>query len=372
MPCLTELDTPGLVLDRSRLIKNLARMAATVMARGVRFRPHLKTAKCVEVARLATGTTGPITVSTLREAEYFFSHGYGDMLYAVGMAPGKIARASRLLRAGARLVTLVDNVATAQAVSSATGAGVPFRVLIEIDSGEHRSGVQPAAAQILPIAQALGPAFAGISTFAGHSYGARSTEEIAAVARIEADAARSAVALLATEGFRCDIVSVGSSPTALSSVDLTGITEIRAGVYMFWDLFHVGLGTCTIGDLAVSVLAEIIGRPESRAEFLIDAGALALSMDISTSALPPGKQTGYGLVCDVDGCLLPNLKVARVWQEHGLIVSTAPLPAAEFPVGSRVRILPNHVCPTASAHDRYHVVDGDREVAAVWTRANGW
>lgn len=371
---LDTLDTPCLVLERGRLERNLARMAQAVRARGVRLRPHLKTAKSIDVARLAVpDTAGPVAVSTLREAEYFFGHGYRDVLNPVGISPGKFARAARLLRAGARLVVSLDDSELARRlVACGAAEGVAFRAVIEIDCGEHRGGIAPDSDQLVSVARALGAGFAGVATHGGHSYGARTLEDLNRVAKAEADAARAAVVRLAAAGLCCEIVSIGSSPTALTGNTLEGITEVRAGVYMFGDLFQAGIGTCALDDLAVSVLTEVIGRPAGRDAFLIDAGAFALSKDTATASLPPARQAGFGWVCDLDGRRLPGLRVERVWQEHGLVVSERPLGAGEFPIGTRLRILPNHVCPTAAAHEAYHVVDNARTVQAVWPRINGW
>jgi D-serine deaminase-like pyridoxal phosphate-dependent protein len=368
------IDTPCLVLERGRLERNLARMAAATAARGVRLRPHLKTAKCVEIARLVVeDPADPIAVSTLREAEYFFAHGYRDIFYAVGLGPGKTRRAARLIRAGARLITMVDSVAAANAITVAMETErAEFRTVVEIDSGEHRGGIAPSRDNLVSVARALGPAFAGVATHAGQSYAIRSSAELEAVAATEANIAREAAEILRTEAVPVEIVSIGSSPVAFASADLAGITEIRAGVYMFWDLFQAGIGACARDDIALSVLAEVIGRPQGRAEFVIDAGAFALSKDISTAALPPERQAGYGLICDIDGQVVPGLKVSRVWQEHGLVVSERPLSENSFPIGSRVRVLPNHACPTAAAHDRYQVVERGRTIIAEWSRVNGW
>lgn len=372
---LAQLATPCLVLERGRLARNLARMAATVAIRGLNFRPHFKTAKSADIGRLAAPPPdGAITVSTLREAEYFAHHGWRDIFYAVGLAPGKTARAAALLKSGVRLLTLVDHPAAAAAVRAcAEHEEIRFRTLIEIDCGDRRGGVAPGSEQLLAIARELGPHFAGVSTHGGQSYAERSPEGFGRVAQAEVDALRAAATRLHAAGFASDILSLGSSPTALAGVDATGITELRAGVYMFWDAFQAGIGSCRLDDCALTVLAEIIGRPADRPnEFLIDAGAFALSKDTSTAALPPEKMAGYGFVCDLDGVLQPDLRVQKVWQEHGLVVSATPLRADQFRIGDRIRIIPNHACPTAAAHDRYHVVSGTREVLAEWTRVNGW
>lgn len=373
-PSLDSLPTPCLVLERGRLERNLARVAKFVGDRGVRLRPHLKTAKSIDVARLAVPEfTAPVAVSTLLEAEYFFSHGYRDIFYAVGLGPGKLPRVAALLRAGARLLTCLDDAGLAARLTAfAAAEGVAFRTLIEIDSGEHRAGVAADGPELLAIAQALGRNFAGVATHGGQSYDGRSAAEMNAFGEVEAGVVRTAVARLAAARFTCEIVSVGSSPTALTTNALTGITEMRAGVYMFGDLYQAGIGTCTVNDIAVSVLAEVISRPAGRNAFLIDAGSFALSKDLATASLPPALQAGYGWLCDLDGRLLPGLKVERVWQEHGRVVSAQPLAPDAFPVGTRLRVLPNHICPTAAAHNSYHVVAGSREVIAHWPRVNGW
>jgi D-serine deaminase-like pyridoxal phosphate-dependent protein len=372
---LADLNTPCLLLDRGILARNLARMAAHAAHRGIRLRPHLKTAKNADIARMAAPPPdAPVTVSTFREAEYFAHHGYRDIFYAIGFGPGKLRRAAALLRDGVRLLLLVDGVEAASAIAEcARATGLPFRAAIEVDCGDRRAGLAPDDPDLVLVARALGGCFAGVATHGGQSYSARSPEALAATAAEEIGAVRAAATKLHLAGFASDVVSIGSSPTAMTDVDLRGVTELRAGVYMFWDLYQVGLGLCGEEDIAISVLTEIIGRPRTRPnEFLVDAGALALSKDTSTAALPPGQNAGYGLVCDLAGKVQPGLQVARVWQEHGLVVGDRPLPADRFRVGDRVRILPNHACITAAAHDRYFVVDGGPAITGEWPRANGW
>ncbi len=372
---LAELSTPGLVLERGKLAHNLAHMAATAAIKGVCFRPHLKTAKSTDIAHLAAPPPeGAITVSTLREAEYFAYHGWRDIFYAVGLGPGKLARAAALARTGVNLAVIVDHGATARALREcARSERVRFRALIEIDSGDRRGGLPPDSAELVPVAQELGPLFAGVATHGGFSYDARDAAGFAHAAAQEAEALRIAAARLDAAGFPSAMLSLGSSPSAIGAADLTGITELRAGVYMFWDCYQAGIGACRYDDIALSVLTEVIGRPAHRPnEFLIDAGSFALSKDTATAALPPEKNAGYGFVCDIDGQLLPGLRVQRTWQEHGLVVSDHPLAPEAFPIGTRLRILPNHACPTAAAHDRYFVVNGSRDLVAEWPRINGW
>jgi D-serine deaminase-like pyridoxal phosphate-dependent protein len=372
---LADLSTPCLILERGKLAHNLAHMAAMAAIKGVRFRPHLKTAKSTDIAHLvAPPPEGAITVSTLREAEYFAYHGWRDIFYAVGLGPGKLPRAAALARAGVNLAVLVDHIVAARALRDcARTERVRFRALIEIDSGDRRGGLPPDSSELVHVAQELGPLFAGVATHGGFSYDARDAAGFARAAAQEADALRFAAARLDAAGFASAMLSLGSSPSAIGAADLAGITELRAGVYMFWDCYQAGIGACRYDDIALSVLTEVIGRPAHRPnEFIIDAGSFALSKDTATAALPPEKNAGYGFVCDIDGQLLPGLRVQRTWQEHGLVVSDHPLAPEAFPIGTRLRILPNHACPTAAAHDRYFVVNGSRDLVAEWPRVNGW
>jgi D-serine deaminase-like pyridoxal phosphate-dependent protein len=194
---------------------------------------------------------------------------------------------------------------------------------------------------------------------------------MAAVAETERAGVVRAAERLRAAGHEVGIVSLGSSPTALHARSMAGVTEVRAGVYMFGDLFQAQLGTHTPEDIAVTVLASVIGRKPDRNAVLLDAGALALSKDRSTEKAP--KDYGFGLMLDHDG--RPSFGeaiVTRTHQEHGEVRGDTPLPFDRLPIGARVRVAPNHTCLTAAAHDRYHVVDGGQEVIAIWDRVNGW
>jgi D-serine deaminase-like pyridoxal phosphate-dependent protein len=374
---LADLDTPCLLLEPARLERNLARMAERARTLGVRLRPHLKTAKSRDVARLATsGAFGGITVSTLLEAEYFLAGGVTDLLYAVGIVAGKLPRAARLVQAGARLTVILDSVDAARAVAAfAAEHAVELAVLIEIDTGEGRSGVQPEAVDLIEIGKILDrPPYCrldGVMTHAGHSYTARDLATVARIAEAERSGAVRAAERLRAAGLPAPVVSVGSTPTALHAAHLDGVTELRAGVYMFGDLFQAQIGSCAIEDLAVSVLATVTGHQRAAGHVLIDAGGLALSKDRSTADAP--HDCGFGLLLREDGTpFAQELKVVRVYQEHGLVrASTGDMPFDALPIGSRVRVLPNHVCMTAAMYDRYHLVT-DGALVGEWTRANGW
>jgi D-serine deaminase-like pyridoxal phosphate-dependent protein len=363
---VADLPTPCLVLDRAILLRNIARMAETLAHQGVPLRPHMKTAKSIDVARLAlVGQPGGITVSTLAEAEYFAAHGIADILYAVGITPQKLAQVAKLNEAGARIAVITDDPDTASAIAAHPGAP---RALIEIDTGEARGGVGPDDDALPEIAARLGPHLAGVMTHAGHSYAGRTPADMARIAEAERDGVVRAAQRLRAAGHAVPIVSMGSSPTALHAEALPGVTEIRAGVYMFGDLFQAEIATHDLADIAVTVLASVIGRRHG--QVLIDAGGIALSKDRSTQATP--LDYGYGLALDVDGkpTLGPSV-VTRAYQEHG-VVALSPAVTEPLPIGAKLRIAPNHTCMTVAAHDRYYVTDGGTEIVAVWPRVNGW
>jgi D-serine deaminase-like pyridoxal phosphate-dependent protein len=365
---LDELDTPCLVLERGRVAANAARLRGHLGGLGAPLRLHVKTAKSPQVAALAlAGEKTPITVSTLKEAEQFFDAGYGDILYAVGFEPHKLARAQALARRGARLTLLIDSIEGARGVAG-------FPVLIEIDTDGHRAGVQPDdTAQLAAIARTLedgGCTAAGVLTHAGGSYYGASTAEIGDIADRERDGAVTAAQVLRRAGFAAPVVSVGSTPTASLARNLDGVTEVRAGVFVFFDLVMAGIDVCRQEDIALSVLATVIGHRADKGWILIDAGWMALSRDRGTARQRVDQ--GYGVVCDIDGRPVADLIVADANQEHGIVARRGGGAPPELPVGTRLRILPNHACATGAQHDRYHVIDGGRQVAAVWPRFGGW
>jgi len=374
---LNQLETPCLVLERGKLERNIARMRDHLAKLKVGLRPHVKTAKSYDVARLAlAGQPGGITVSTLKEAEQFFAHGITDILYAVGITPNKLDHVAALKRRGADITIILDNVESARIVAARGAAlGIKFPALIEIDSDGHRSGVKPDDAVLLDIGRILegdGAQLRGIMTHAGDSYNCDSVEKIRAMAARERDAVAQCAARLRTAGLPCPIVSVGSTPTATYSEDLTGVTEVRAGVYMFFDLVMAGLNVCKVDDIAVSVLATVIGHQPDKGWIITDAGWMAMSRDRGTAAQKVDQ--GYGVVCDLAGAPLDDLLIVSTNQEHGIVGHRGggTLDAARYPVGTLLRVLPNHACATAAQHDRYHVVAGDAQVTAVWPRFSGW
>ena len=362
---LASLQTPCLVLDRPTLLKNLRTMAEAAARHGVTLRPHMKTAKSIDVLRLAA--TPAITVSTLAEAEYFAAHGVQDILYAVGITPQKLGRVAALNQAGANVIVITDDPATAAIIAAHP---TPIRAMAEVDSGEHRGGSTPTGERLLAVGAALGPRLAGVLTHGGHSYAGRTPADMAAIAEAERTSVTTAAQRLRAAGHVVPIVSMGSSPTAIYAHSLDGVTELRAGVYMFGDLFQASIGTHTRQDIAVTVLTSVIGRRPEDHQLLIDAGGIALSKDRSTQTTD---DMGFGLVLDAAGRpTLGRATIRHAYQEHGIVDCDPTLPFPDFPIGTQLRVAPNHTCMTAAAHNRYYVVDGTDQIAAEWPRVNGW
>ena len=171
-------------------------------------------------------------------------------------------------------------------------------------------------------------------------------------------------------GYAAPVVSIGSTPTATYTTGLEGVTDVRAGVFVFFDLVMAGIDVCRQYDIALSVLATVIDRRADKGWILIDAGWMARSRDRGTARQRVDQ--GYGLVCDIDGRPIADLLVTETNQEHGIVARRGGGAAPELAVGTRVRILPNHACATGAQHDRYNVVDGGRDIAATWSRFSGW
>ncbi len=373
---LAEIPTPALALDLGKFQRNCERMIAKCRSLGVGLRPHMKTLKAIEAARMAIDPAhGGIAVSTLREAEYFAREGISDIQYAVCITPDKLSRAAEVMRIAPRFSFFLDSVGVAEAVAEfARSRSVPLRVWIEIDSGDGRTGLEPHDPHLLDIAAiiAASPAeLTGVATHGGHSYGARDAAAVADIADQERAAVVDAAERLRGAGFKVPGVSAGSTPTAVHMRSAEGLTEIRAGVYMAGDLFQVGIGSQEVEDIAASVVATVISHKPERNQIVLDAGGLALSKDRSTAALQD-LDMGYGLVVDLEGRpVFGRLIVAGVHQEHGEIQGSEPLPFDRLPIGSKVRILPNHACMTTAAHERYLVTEGS-DVRTEWDKVGGW
>lgn len=374
---LASLPTPAALIDVARMERNIARMQQRMDVLGVRFRPHVKTTKCNEVvqAQLQAGASG-ITVSTLKEAEQFFAAGITDIVYAVGMAPTKLAQALALRRQGCDLKIVADSVVCAQAIVAFGQAQEEcFEVWIEIDVDGHRSGIAPEDATLLAVGNVLhqgGMRIGGVIAHAGSSYDYDNDAALIAVAEQERAGCVRAAERLRAAGLPCDVVSIGSTPTALRAEHLQGVTEVRAGVYVMFDLVMHNVGVNTMDEIALSVLTTVIGHQPEKGWAIVDAGWMAMSRDRGTQGRK--HDFGYGQVCTEDGKVLEGYLMSGANQEHG-ILSRQGSPdeqiAEHLPIGTRLRILPNHACATGAQHQHYHAIAADGSVE-IWPRFNGW
>lgn len=357
----------------------MERLRAHLARLEVPLRPHLKTVKSSDIARLVLERPdGPAAVSTLQEAEQFGASGVRDLLYAVGATPNKLDRIAAIRARGIDLKIIVDSVEAAAAVaakSRETGDAIP--TLIEIDCDGHRAGV-PAddADHLTTVGKALhqgGADLRGVMTHAGASYSCVGAAALEAMAEQERSRAVACAEVLRQSGLPSPMVSVGSTPTAFFVRNLDGVTEIRAGVFPFFDLFMTGLGVCDRDDVALSVLTTVIGHQRQKGWILVDAGWMAMSRDRGTAR--QAVDQGYGLACDLSGRHYADLVMVDAHQEQGVLAiragSAAKLP--DFAVGDMLRILPNHACATGAQHDGYFVVEtGSTAVRAHWPRFRGW
>ena len=359
---LTDIPTPAFLVDRGVAQRNCDRMRDKARSSGVLFRPHVKTHKTVELGRMQHGGgIGPITVSTLAEAELFADAGFRDITYAFPIDPAKLDRAAALARRIERLNVLVDSDTAFHALESHE---YRFDVFLKVDCGYHRAGVDPESPDSARLAMAMARServhFQGLLTHAGHSYNARNVEDIRRIAAAESSSLTRFRASLGVHGV---VRSIGSTPTAAIVERFDDCDEVRPGNYVFFDAFQTRVGSCSREDVAVSVLTTVVGSYPERGALIVDAGALALSKDLGPSHLDP--EFGYGVVCDLELRPLP-MRIAALSQEHGKVESRV-----HVPVGTRLRILPNHSCLTAAMYDRYHVLENG-QVVDEWRPARGW
>jgi D-serine deaminase-like pyridoxal phosphate-dependent protein len=371
---LDELKTPCLLLDIERVRRNAGRMSKRVRASGANLRPHVKTHKCAEVARLQTaGHTGAITVSTLQEARAFAGQGFSDILYAVPIEPGKFDEAIEISRLCESLSLITDDLEIPALLNErARRAGASLDLFLKIDCGYHRCGVEPDTREAVEIPRRILASshltFKGILTHAGHSYHCRTKEALYATARHERDLMTETADRLRSMAIPVPVVSIGSTPTITHIDHLDGIDEARPGNYIFFDAFQATLGSCGFDDCALTVLAAVVHRDSTRRKVVLDCGAIALSKDRGAVEFDP--RCGYGLVLDMEG-RDTGARVGALSQEHGEVLLPDEESFNRFSVGTRVRVLANHSCLTAAQHSHYNVLEKGRIVDR-WEIQRGW
>lgn len=353
MQPIEDLDTPAVLIDLDRLERNVASMAESARAKGVALRPHGKTHKLPEVARmqLQAGASG-ITLAKVGEAEVFVAHGFDDIFLAYPIVGAAKARRLLALSERSRIAVGADSVEGARTLSDVFApAGRRLDVLLKVDVGFHRAGVLPkgAVAMARRLCEMPGLRLRGVFTHAGQGYHCEAGQALAEAGRHEAETLAATAQELRGAGLPCDVVSVGSTPTALHSMR-PGVTETRPGTYVYHDASQVSLGVCSLDDCALTVLATVVSAPApDRA--VVDAGSKTLSNDV----LRP-KPGGHGWIVG------QRSRLQRLSEEHGVV---GVEPGESFQVGERVRIVPNHACVVSNLHDLVYAVRKGR-VEAEW------
>jgi D-serine deaminase-like pyridoxal phosphate-dependent protein len=351
---IEDLPTPAVLVDVDVVARNLDRMAESARAAGVKLRPHAKTHKVPQVGRMqiAAGAAG-LALAKTSEAEVFAAAGFDDLFLAYPVVgKGKPERLLALTER-IRLAVGVDSLEGAGALAAPfAAAGRRIEVLLKVDLGTRRVGVLPdaAPAMALRLAEMPGIALRGVFAHAGHAYQEETRSGVEAVGRSEGETLAGVARAIRAAGVPVAEVSVGSTPTARAAMSAAGVTECRPGNFVYYDASQVSLGTCSLEDCAMTVIATVVSVPDpSRA--VIDAGSKTLSSD----PLRP-RPGGHGFL------LGRASRVSRLSEEHG-VIDTAP--GERFTVGERVRVLPNHACVVSNLHDRVHAVR-DGRVVEVW------
>jgi D-serine deaminase-like pyridoxal phosphate-dependent protein len=364
MTALDGITRPTLVVDRARAQRNVARMAAKAAASGTRFRPHVKTHQSLEMASWYREVgVDAITVSSVSMAEQFAGDGWDDITIAFPFNPREAAALLALAAAGVRLGLIVDSL---DAVRQLDASGIAADAWIDVDAGYHRTGVAADdATGVVELATAIRSAaprlrFAGLLTHAGHTYAARSRDEVLRIHEASVAAMRRAQASLGTAGFDAPI-SIGDTPGCNAADAFDGIDEIRPGNFVLLDLQQLQTGTCAEDDLALAVACPVVGRYPDRDSLVVHGGSAQLSRDAADG---PGGQPAYGRVVELDdadtGWHLgdPPAYVTGLAQEHGTV--TGPRAALDrHPVGSLVLVVPAHACLASASIRTFVTLDGE-------------
>ena len=365
---ISELLTPCLLIDKKRLMSNIDKMSQKAKDCGVTLRPHIKTHKCTEIAALQkkNGSSG-ITVSTLDEASIFADAGFDDITYAVPISSNKMPAAQRIAE-HVDLKLIVDSHHAVKALEEKSKKNdIVVEVLMKVDCGYHRCGVNPESHDSIKLVQRIVESshlrFKGILTHAGHSYNAKTPQQVKEIVKQEQEVMVKFARKLEHEerNLKPEIVSIGSTPTmSVTDKIMEGITEIRPGNYVFYDYSQVQLGSCRLNDCALTTLARVIGRYNHH--FVIDAGATSLSKDLGLSTNQNENEFGK-IYQDYENDLLESsLGIRSISQEHGKVQVTDPSILERFHIDAMTRILPNHSCLTANLHDYYYIVEGSKIV----------
>jgi D-serine deaminase-like pyridoxal phosphate-dependent protein len=346
------LRTPAVLIDRWRALRNLDRMQAEANAHGIRLRPHSKTHKSPLVARwqLERGAVG-ICCAKLGEAEVFADAGITDIRLPYPLSPANADRVAALSNR-THLSFIVDHPAVARQWSEAlVRRAKQIDVLVKVDVGFHRCGIDPSATDALTMIRGVaalpGVRLKGLLSHAGHAYHAHSEDELRSMAEHESMAMRALASRCREVGVTIEEISAGATPPARFSIQQQGFTEYRPGNYVYFDRTQVALGAATIDDCALTVLATVVSKPAPD-RVILDSGSKTLTNDGARGFTPA---PGYGLVIDH-----PNLLIERLSEEHATVRVEGG--STRLEPGDRVRIIPNHSCVVSNLVDQAWLVDG--------------
>lgn len=369
---LNDLPTPQVLVDRVRLTANIERMQAAATAGGMKLRPHTKTHKSPRIARwqVDRGACG-ICCAKIGEAEVFADAGFDDIRLPYPINPASAARVMALMDR-VQLSLIVDHAEIAKQWSRAmSDAGRTLDVLVKVDVGYHRCGIAPdgggAVDFLVRVAKLPGLRFRGLLSHAGQSYDVKSKDELTAVAREEARMLRDLAEGTRRQGVTLDEISVGSTATALLSATEAGLTELRPGNYVYYDRSQVAIGSATLNDCALSVLATVVSKPATD-RIILDCGSKTLTSDTGRGVIRP---KGYGAVFTTVGAPAPDetLLIDRLSEEHAVVLAGSGSTVLE--PGDRVRVLPNHSCVVSNLVDSVCLVEGETVIEPLPIAARG-
>jgi D-serine deaminase-like pyridoxal phosphate-dependent protein len=358
------IDTPSLIIEKSTWENNIQKMQNIANKNNIALRPHIKTHKMPDLVRkqIEVGARG-IACAKIGEAEIMNENGIDDIQIAnVVSGQSKLRRLKELNNKTDHLSVCVDSYEAASELSRRfSSATKPINVLIEIDTGFHRCGIEDfdeAADLALKIIALPGLVFEGIMTHAGHAYAAESPEQVRRIGFQEGQFMSALKNHLSSLSVDCPVVSVGSTPTAPWCGRADEITELRAGNYIFYDMIQVMLGSCSTNDCALNILATVISVPSAN-RAVIDAGSKALGLDLGGHG--NATLSGHGNIRD------KNAEITRLSEEHGVITHEGE----SFSYGERLRIVPNHACAVVNLYDHAWIVDGMEIIEKIEIKARG-
>jgi D-serine deaminase-like pyridoxal phosphate-dependent protein len=366
---VSDLSTPQVLVDRPRALRNIDRAQRLADAAGVRMRPHAKTHKS-PVAALWQLERGAIGVCCAKpgEAEVFAAAGITDLRLPYPVNPIAAPRILALMER-ASLSLIVDHLAVARGWSDAMQrAGRTLDVLVKVDVGFHRCGIDPAGestAFVRAVARLPGLRLRGLLSHAGHSYLATSDSQLRAIARQEAEILMKLRDCCTGSGMPIEEISVGATPLLRFIGEQDGVTEVRAGNYIYYDRTQVALGSAALGDCALTVLAMVVSKPAAD-RIILDCGSKTLTNDQARgfAGVP-----GYGVVLTADGSAIDDtLIIERLSEEHATVRVAGSTPLEP---GDRVRVLPNHSCVVSNLVDAIVLIDGEHVIDRLPVAARG-